>query len=41
MGVIGFADINPESVMAYDEQRAGEFDRQRQEVERVTQAAAA
>jgi hypothetical protein len=41
MGVLGFADIDLESVMAYDEQRAGEFDRQRQEVERVTQAATA
>jgi hypothetical protein len=39
MGVIGFADTNLESIMARDESIGDEFDRRRQEIERVAASA--
>jgi len=38
MGVIGFGDIHLETVMAHDEHVATQFDRQREQVERVVDA---
>jgi hypothetical protein len=38
MGVIGFADLNVETIMAHDESVGDQFDRQRREIQRVAAA---